>query len=122
MAMTGSIRADERAARDSARNSGQPRRVTILGSTGSIGQSTVDLLSRNRDAFAVEALTANHNAVLLAEQARSLGARFAAGADPAEYPALKDALAGSGIAAACGRAALVEAAEMPADWLMAGIV
>jgi 1-deoxy-D-xylulose-5-phosphate reductoisomerase len=100
----------------------QPRRVTILGSTGSIGQSTIDLLSRNRDAFTVEALTANHNAVLLAEQARALGARFAAVADPADYPTLKEALAGTGIAAACGRAALVEAAEMPADWLMAGIV
>ena len=102
--------------------SGQPRRVTVLGSTGSIGQSTVDLLSRNRDQFTVEALTANHNAALLAEQARTLGARFAAVAEPAEYEALKDALAGSGIEAACGRAALVEAAERPADWVMAGIV
>jgi 1-deoxy-D-xylulose-5-phosphate reductoisomerase len=101
---------------------GPPRRVTILGSTGSIGQSTVDLLRRNRDAFCVEALTANHNAALLAEQAKALGARFAAVADPAEYPALKEALAGSGIAVACGRPALVEAVERPADWVMAGIV
>ena len=62
------------------------RRVTILGSTGSIGQSTVDLLLRNRNAFTVEALTANRNAALLAEQARALGARFAAVVDPAEYP------------------------------------
>ena len=98
------------------------RRVTILGSTGSIGQSTVDLLLRNRDAFTVEALTANHNAALLAEQARALDARFAAVADPAEYPALKEALAGSEIEVACGRAALVEAVERPADWVMAGIV
>ena len=51
-----------------------------------------------------------------------LGARFAAVADPSDYPALKEALAGSGIAAGCGRAALVEAAERPADWMMAGIV
>ena len=102
--------------------SGQPRRVTILGSTGSIGQSTVDLLSRHRDQFTVEALTAHHNAALLAEQARKLGARFAAVVEPAEYAALKDALAGTGIEAACGRAALVEAAERPADWVMAGIV
>jgi 1-deoxy-D-xylulose-5-phosphate reductoisomerase len=100
----------------------QPRRVTILGSTGSIGQSTVDLLLRNRDAFTVESLTANRNAALLAEQARALGARFAAVVDPAEYPALKDALAGTGIAVGSGRAALVEAAERPADWVMAGIV
>ena len=100
----------------------RPRRVTILGSTGSIGQSTVDLLLRNRDAFTVEAVTANRNAPLLAEQARALDARFAAVADPAEYPALKEALAGTGIAVAGGRAALVEAVERPADWVMAGIV
>src|SRR6266446_1774823 len=117
MAMTGSIQADERNVSKSAE---QPRRVTILGSTGSIGQSTVDLLLRNRDAFTVEALTANHNAALLAEQARLLGARFAAIADPVDYPALKDALSGSGIETACGRSAVVEAAERPADWMMAG--
>ena len=79
-------------------------------------------MARNRDAFTVEALTANHNAALLAEQAKALGARFAAVADPADYPALKEALAGTGIEVACGRAALVEAAERPADWVMAGIV
>jgi 1-deoxy-D-xylulose-5-phosphate reductoisomerase len=94
----------------------------VLGSTGSVGRSTLDLLERNRDEFTVEALTANHNAILLAEQARKLGARFAAVADPADYPALKEALAGSGIEVASGRAALVEAAERPADWVMAGIV
>jgi 1-deoxy-D-xylulose-5-phosphate reductoisomerase len=98
------------------------RRVTILGSTGSVGRSTVDLLLRNRDEFTVEAVTANRNATLLAEQARQLNARFAAIADPAEYGALKEALSGSGIAAACGVEALVEAAERPADWVMAGIV
>jgi 1-deoxy-D-xylulose-5-phosphate reductoisomerase len=100
----------------------RPRRVTILGSTGSIGQSTVDLLLRNRDAFTVEALTAHHNTALLAEQAKALDARFAAVADPADYPALKEALSGTGIEVACGRAALVEAAMRPADWMMAGIV
>src|SRR5437762_1583593 len=101
---------------------GQPRRVTVLGSTGSIGQSTIDLLKRNPKLFTVEALTAHRNATLLAEQARALGARFAAVVEPAEYAALKDALAGTGIEAACGRAAVVEAAERPADWVMAGIV
>ena len=100
----------------------RPRRVTILGSTGSVGQSTVDLLLRNRDAFVVEALTANRNATLLAEQAKALDARFAAVADPADYPALKEALSGAGIEVAGGRAALVEAVERPADWVMAGIV
>jgi 1-deoxy-D-xylulose-5-phosphate reductoisomerase len=104
------------------RLAGPPRRVTILGSTGSIGRSTVDLLMRNPEVFTVEALTANHNAGLLAEQASALGARFAAIADPADYPALKEALAGTGIEAASGRAALVEAVERPCDWVMAGIV
>ncbi|HVH81997.1 MAG TPA: 1-deoxy-D-xylulose-5-phosphate reductoisomerase, partial [Stellaceae bacterium] len=85
----------------------RPRRITILGSTGSIGHSTIDLLLRNREEFSVEAVTANRNATLLAEQARRLGARFAAIADPAEYPTLKAALAGSGIEAASGAAALV---------------
>jgi 1-deoxy-D-xylulose-5-phosphate reductoisomerase len=118
MAVTASVRPDDRP----MRAGDQPRRVAILGSTGSIGRSTVDLLLRNRDVFTVEALTANHNTELLAEQARALGARFAAVADPADYPALKDALAGTGIATASGRAALVEAVERPCDWVMAGIV
>ncbi len=98
------------------------RRVTILGSTGSVGQSTVDLLLRNPDAFAVEALTANRNPARLAEQARRLGARFAAIGDPACYAALKEALAGTGIETASGPASLVEAALRPAEWVMAGIV
>jgi 1-deoxy-D-xylulose-5-phosphate reductoisomerase len=102
--------------------SDRPRRVSILGSTGSIGQSTVDLLQRNRDAFAVEALTANRNPTRLAEQARALGAKFAAIGDPAHYPALKQALAGSGIETGCGPLSLIEAAERPAEWVMAGIV
>jgi 1-deoxy-D-xylulose-5-phosphate reductoisomerase len=99
-----------------------PRRVTILGSTGSVGKSTVDLLLRNPDDFEVEALTANRNPGALAEQARALRARFAAIADPDHYPALKQALAGSGIEAACGAEALTEAALRPADWVMAAIV
>ncbi len=98
------------------------RSVTILGSTGSIGQNTIDLLQRNSDAFTVEALTANRNPMLLAEQARALGARFAAIGEPAHYPALKEALAGSGIEIGCGPQSLIEAAERPAEWVMAGIV
>jgi 1-deoxy-D-xylulose-5-phosphate reductoisomerase len=99
-----------------------PRRVSILGSTGSIGRSTVDLLARNPEAFTVEAVTANRNVKLLVEQARSLKARFAAVADPADYRELKEALAGTGIEAASGAEAVVEAAERPADLVMAGIV
>jgi len=104
------------------RRSDRPRRVTILGSTGSVGQSTVDLLLRNPDGYEVEALTANRNPDRLAEQACALRARFAAIADAAHYPALRDALAGTGIEAGCGGAALAEAAMRPADWVMAGIV
>ncbi|MBF0248693.1 MAG: hypothetical protein HQL36_11590, partial [Alphaproteobacteria bacterium] len=60
---------------------GAPRGVTVLGSTGSIGCSTVDLLERNRGAFRVEALTGNRNVELLAKQAIDLGAKLAVVAD-----------------------------------------
>jgi len=106
----------------SGRGGSGVRRVTILGSTGSVGRNTVDLLLRNPDGFAVEALTANRNPARLAEQARTLRARFAVIGDPVHYTALKEALAGSGIEAASGAEALVEAARRPADWVMAGIV
>jgi len=98
------------------------RSVTILGSTGSIGQNTIDLVQRNPGAFMVEALTANRNATLLAEQARALGARFAAIADPDQYPVLREALAGAGVEIGCGPQSLIEAAQRPAEWVMAGIV
>jgi 1-deoxy-D-xylulose-5-phosphate reductoisomerase len=104
------------------RHSDGPRRVSILGSTGSVGQNTVDLLLRNPEGFEVEALTANRNPGRLAEQARALRARFVAIGDPIHYPALKDALAGTGIEAATGVEALAEAALRPAEWVMAGIV
>src|SRR4051812_32176016 len=83
------------------------RSVTILGATGSIGASTVDLLKRERANYRVEALSANTNAAALAAVARELGARFAAVGDPAAYRELKDALAGSGIEAAAGADAVV---------------
>jgi 1-deoxy-D-xylulose-5-phosphate reductoisomerase len=98
------------------------RRVTILGSTGSVGQNTIDLIERDPDGFAVEALTARRNAEVLARQARAVGARFAAIADPAQYRPLKAALSGSGIEAAAGPEALIAAAERPAEWVMAAIV
>jgi len=99
-----------------------PRRITILGSTGSVGSSTLDLIARNRDAYVVEALTANGNADLLATQARRIGAKLAVVANEDRYADLKSALSGSGIEAAAGAAAVVEAASRPADWLMAAIV
>ncbi len=100
----------------------KPRRITILGATGSVGCSTIDLVERHRDNYEVEALTANSNVELLAEQARRLRARVAVVADAGKYKDLREALAGSGIEAAAGPQALVEAAERPADWVMAAIV
>ncbi len=99
-----------------------PRRVTILGSTGSVGCNTLDLIEREPESFAIEALTAYRNVELLADQARRLKPRMAVIADPAGYAELKEALSGTGVNAACGREALVEAAQMPADWVMAAIV
>jgi 1-deoxy-D-xylulose-5-phosphate reductoisomerase len=99
-----------------------PRRVTILGSTGSVGCNTVDLIERNRERYVVEALTAHSNVALLAEQARRLKSRMAVVADEHQYGALKAALAGSGVEAAAGHDAVIEAALMPADWVMAAIV
>jgi 1-deoxy-D-xylulose-5-phosphate reductoisomerase len=97
------------------------RRVTLLGATGSIGSSTVDLIRRGNGRYHVEAVTAHRNAAALAKLARELNARFAAVADPAAYDELKDALGGSGIEAGAGEMAVLEAAERPADWVMAAI-
>ena len=105
-----------------AQTESSPRRVTVLGSTGSVGCSTVDLLMRNPARFKVEALTANRNVALLAEQARGLRARMAAIADPTLGPALADALAGSGIETGAGPDAIAEAAGRPAEWVMGAIV
>jgi len=100
----------------------EPRSVTILGSTGSVGCNTIDLIERHPEAYRVEALTANRNVELLAEQARRLRPRLAAVADPELYRPLKQALDGSGVEAAAGPQAVVEAASLPAEWVMAGIV
>jgi 1-deoxy-D-xylulose-5-phosphate reductoisomerase len=97
------------------------RSVSILGATGSVGTSTVDLVKRGGGRYRVEALTAHRNATQLAQIARELHARFAAVADPLAYRELKDALAGSGIEAAAGEAALIEAAQRPAEWVMAAV-
>jgi 1-deoxy-D-xylulose-5-phosphate reductoisomerase len=100
----------------------RPRRVTVLGSTGSVGCNTIDLIERQKDDFTVEALTAHRNVALLAAQARRLGARLAVIADPTLYDELKSALAGSAVEAAAGAAAVIEAASRPAEWVMAAIV
>ncbi len=98
-----------------------PRSVTILGATGSIGASTIDLLKRNPSRYRVEAVSANRNGRALARIARELDARFAAVADESAYRDLKEDLAGSGIEAAAGPKAMIEAAQRPADWVMAAI-
>ena len=99
-----------------------PRRVTVLGSTGSVGCNTVDLLQRQPERYQIEALTAQSNVDRLAEQARSLKPRLAVIGDAALYGALKQALEGTGVEAAAGKAAVVEAAHRPVDWVMAAIV
>src|SRR5487761_1334446 len=103
----------------------QQRRVTILGSTGSVGCNTVELVEADREGYVVEALGARSNVARLAEQARRLDAKFAVVADERHYRALKEALAGTGIAAAAGPAVPAAEAESPArptDWVMAAIV
>ncbi|MBD3835233.1 1-deoxy-D-xylulose-5-phosphate reductoisomerase [Brevundimonas sp.] len=102
------------------------RRVTVLGSTGSVGSSTLDLMARAEEtgagAFEVEALTGGANIARLAEQARRWRPKIAVTADETRLGALKDALAGTGVAVAAGEAAVTEAAQRPADWIMASIV
>lgn len=96
--------------------------VSVLGATGSIGRSTLDLVARAPRRFEVLALTANSDASGLAAAARSVDAGLAVIGDETLLPALREALAGSQTRAAAGRAALIEAARMGADWTMAAIV
>jgi 1-deoxy-D-xylulose-5-phosphate reductoisomerase len=98
------------------------RSITILGATGSIGASTLDLIRRNREHWRVVALTAKCQAAELAALAREFGAELAVVSDESALPALRAALAGSGVETASGSAALVEAAARPADLTVAAIV
>ena len=97
------------------------RTVTLLGATGSIGASTLDLIRRERNRYRVEAVSAHNNVAALAAVAREVGARFAAVGDPDAFHDLKAALAGSGIEIGAGESAVIEAAQRPADWVMAAI-
>lgn len=99
-----------------------PRRVSVLGATGSIGCNTLDLVGRSPDAYQVVALTANSNVALLAEQAKNFKAERAVIADESRLDELRDALSGTDVEVAGGQTALLEAASMPADWVMAAIV
>lgn len=99
-----------------------PKRVTVLGSTGSVGCNTLDLMAQNPTAYDVVALTANRNVDLLAQQAKEFNAKWAVIADETCYQALKEALQGTDIQVAAGAQALDEAAQQPVDWVMASIV
>jgi 1-deoxy-D-xylulose-5-phosphate reductoisomerase len=98
------------------------RTLTLLGATGSIGASTLDLVRRNRDDWLVDTLTAHCSAVELAALAIEFDAKLAVVGDEACLPELRAALAGSGIAAAGGAQALVEGAMRPVDMTVAAIV
>jgi len=98
------------------------RSITILGATGSVGASTLDLIRRNRDEWRVVALTAKRHAGALAALAREFGAELAVVSDESALPELREALAGTGIEAASGEGGLVEAAARPADLTVAAIV
>lgn len=106
--------------------SGKSRRVTVLGSTGSVGVNTLDLISfansRGEAAVEVEALTANSNVALLAEQARKFRPRFVAIGDASKTNELRSLLAGLDIAIGGGASAVEEAGARDADWVMAAIV
>ncbi len=98
------------------------RRISIFGATGSIGESTIDLIARDPDSYDVVALTGGHNVARLAEQAKALRAEVAVTAHEENLPALREALAGTGIEAAAGAGAIEEAARRPTDWVMSAIV
>ena len=100
----------------------EKRSVTILGATGSVGRSTLDLVGRNRDRFDVVALTARKDVAGLVELAREFRPRQVVIADEALHAQLSDGLAGSGVSTAAGADAICEAAASGADWTMAAIV
>src|ERR1700749_4001132 len=97
------------------------RSVTVLGATGSIGDSTMDLLRSAPDRYRVEGLTANSNVEALAKLAKEFSARFVAIADPSKLAELKSALAGTKTECGAGESAVIEAGARPADWVMAAV-
>jgi 1-deoxy-D-xylulose-5-phosphate reductoisomerase len=97
------------------------RSVTVLGATGSIGDSTTDLLRSAPERYRVEALTGNSNVQGLARLAKEFDARFVAVADASRLSELKEALAGTRTECGAGESAIIEAAARPADWVMAAV-
>jgi 1-deoxy-D-xylulose-5-phosphate reductoisomerase len=98
------------------------RKIAILGATGSVGKSTLDLVERNRERFEVVAVTAASNVVVLAEIARRTRAKLAVTADESRLTELRELLAGTECRAAAGEAALIEAASGEAELVIAAIV
>ena len=99
-----------------------PRKVTVLGATGSVGGNALNLLARSPGAYAIEALSAFSRVDDLVRAARTLKPAVAVIGDPALYGRLKEGLAGTGVEAAAGEAALIEAASRPVDWVLGAIV
>lgn len=99
-----------------------PKKVSILGATGSVGQTTRHLVAEYREQFEVVALAGNQNAALMIETALDLRPTFVAMADAKAARQVMDGLAGTGIEVGYGSAAVLEAAQRPADWIMAAIV
>ncbi len=100
---------------------GMPRSVTLLGATGSIGRSTVDLLLAEPGRYQIEAVASGNDAASLADVAKALKAKMAVVSNPSSYKDLQQALAGSGIEAAAGEEAMCEAAQRPVDWTLGAI-
>lgn len=99
-----------------------PKKVSILGSTGSVGTNTVDLIQRSPDQFDVVALTAHTNVELLSDQARALRPQHVVIGDETRRGELESALKGTGIQVTAGRQAVIDAAKTPTDWVMSAIV
>ena len=97
------------------------RSITVLGATGSIGDSTMDLIRASPERYKVEALTANSNVEGIVKLAKEFGARFVAVADESKGEELRAALAGTGIETGAGESAVTEAAARTADWVMAAV-
>ncbi|WP_315762935.1 MULTISPECIES: 1-deoxy-D-xylulose-5-phosphate reductoisomerase [unclassified Bradyrhizobium] len=97
------------------------RSITVLGATGSIGDSTMDLLRASPERYRVEALTGNSNVQGLAKLAKEFNAGFVAVADPSRLSELREALSGTGIESGAGESAIIEAGARPADWVMAAV-
>ena len=105
-----------------APGSARPKRLVLLGATGSIGRSCAQVIAAAPERFAVEAVVGGRDGAALARSAIALGAKFAAIADPAGYPDLKAGVAGRQIEIAAGEDAMLEAARRPADLVVSGIV